>query len=125
MKTSTMPMDESYDLENEQEEFENQTSGSIDQIQLQNASVSPYEIERLIKSGLSGKDICFLLAIRASYGQSRNPVINGTAFCEKWGFKENDFNLAIARLHKKQIISAPVETIVQLELFPDPVEEDF
>lgn len=87
--------------------------------QMQNAVIAPHEIDRLIASGLSGKDICFMLAIRSSYGQVRGVTINGSSFCEKWGFKEEDFHLAIARLHKKQIITAPVEAVVQLELFPE------
>ena len=105
------------DLLNE-DNYSTDETKEIVQIKMQNAVITSYEIDRLIKSGLSGKDICFMLAIRSSYGQTRNVAINGTEFCEKWGFKESDFNLAIARLHKKQIINAPVETVVQLELFP-------
>lgn len=78
--------------------------------------LSVEEIKRLREIKLLSAMQYFYFAILSSYGNS-SPTVDKDNFCDQWDIKPDDFDLLLAQLQKKGVLSRKEERYVQLQLF--------
>ena len=84
-------------------------------------TVDKAELKKLRKASILSLEGYVLIAIRMTYSSDK-PSIHASTFCEQWKITEDELELAIAKLQKKNLLHRP-STTIQLELFEYTEEE--
>ena len=79
------------------------------------------EIKRLYEIKLLSSAQYFYFALLCTYGTD-NPTVDKDNFCKEWRIKPYDFDLLLAQLQKKGVLSRKEERYVQLRLFSEEEE---